>query len=168
MRLGYALNSVTSNDLDLQIAALENAACDEIVIESSHSIEVIDCLLNRVKAGDCVVVWRLDKFAGRVQDLNIRVSYLKSMGVEFISLQEHIDTRAPNTALLLQLFAAMADFEKNTYDNRPRSPGRKPIVSPEKLQQALILIKGPQKLSVTAAANAVGVSRASLYRAIKR
>ncbi|EAP9812428.1 recombinase family protein [Salmonella enterica] len=168
MRFGYALKCVDDHDLQLQLKALKAAGCTDIFTDTIDHINgsrpAFRLLLSKLSRGDVLIVWRLDKFALSVYDLNLQISRLYRIGVEFVSLQEAIDTDSSAAPLLLNLFSAMAEFERNI-KSRPRPTGRKPTMTHDKLAAAQKLIA--DRVSVTEAAKIIGVSRATLYRALK-
>lgn len=168
MRFGYALKCVDDHDLKLQLEALKAAGCADIFTDTidhiSGSRPAFRLLLSKLSRGDVLIVWRLDKFALSVYDLNLQISRLYRLGVEFVSLQEAIDTDSSAAPLLLNLFSAMAEFERNI-KSRPRPTGRKPMITDEMLAEAKRLIS--ERVSVTDAAKIIGVSRATLYRSLK-
>lgn len=168
MRFGYALKCVDDHDLQMQLKALTAAGCDEVFTDSIDHISgarpAFKSLIAKLSRGDVLIVWRLDKFALSVYDLNMQISRLHRLGVEFVSLQEAIDTDSSAAPLLLNLFSAMAEFERNI-KSRPRPTGRKPMITDEMLAEAKRLIA--DRVSVTDAAKRIGVSRATLYRSLK-
>jgi DNA invertase Pin-like site-specific DNA recombinase len=168
MRFGYALKCADDHDLELQLEALKAAGCTNISFDSIDHINgsrpAFKKLIAEIGRGDVLVVWRLDKFALSVFDLNYQISRLYRLGVEFVSLHESIDTDSSAAPLLLNLFSAMADFERNI-KSCPRPNGRKPSMTHDKLAAAKKLIA--DRVSVTDAAKMIGVSRATLYRALK-
>lgn len=165
MKFGYVQKNHFDGDFDIQAQALQAAACDEILIDGHQDTKNLAKLLQTAKAGDCVMVWRLDKFAASIGALNRQVATLYDAGVVFVSLQEKIKV-APGAPGVLPLLSMMAEFEKNTARGG-QVTGRKPLVTPAKLAKAKALMAGDQPLSVEAAAERIGVSRATLYRALK-
>lgn len=168
MRFGYALKCVDDHDLQMQLKALSAAGCDVVFTDSIDHISgarpAFKSLIAKLSRGDVLIVWRLDKFALSVHDLNVQITRLHRLGVEFVSLQESIDTDSSAAPLLLNLFSAMAEFERNI-KSRPRPTGRKPMITDEMLAEAKRLIA--DRVSVTEAAKIIGVSRATLYRSLK-
>lgn len=69
---------------------------------------------------DCVIVWKLDRFGRSVLHLNEAISNLRSWGVRFICVTQNIDTDQsnPTSNLLLQILAAIAEFEREMIRER--------------------------------------------------
>ncbi len=59
------------------------------------------------------MVWKLDRFGRSLQELIELVSVLKEQRVEFVSLQESLDTTTPGGKLVLHVFGAVAEFERD-------------------------------------------------------
>ena len=55
----------------------------------------LEKMLGQLRAGDTVVVWKLDRLGRSLRDLIDLVADFKSRGVEFISLQDGINTVTP-------------------------------------------------------------------------
>jgi DNA invertase Pin-like site-specific DNA recombinase len=183
MKFGYARVSTKSQELDLQTNALTLAGCDEISTEvmtgTNNDRPVRMELIKRLRRGDVVVVWRLDRFGRSMTDLVAKIEQLNEKGIEFISLQENIDTTSATGKLIFHIFAAMAEFERNLISERTRAGlaaarlrgkmgGRPPKMKPEQLKTAERLITGPDALNRTEVAKMFGVSRSTLYRELNK
>ncbi len=177
MKFGYARVSTVGQDLSLQIDELKLAGCDEIITEvmsgaSSDRPNRIE-LLSKLRKGDVLVVWRLDRFGRSIRDLIDQVEKLNTQGVEFQSLHEKIDTTSASGKLVFHLFAAMAEFERNLISERTKAGlaasrargvngGRKKKLDDKTIRAARVMLA--DKMSVTDVAKVVGVGRATLYR----
>jgi DNA invertase Pin-like site-specific DNA recombinase len=91
--LGYARVSTTDQQPQLQVDALE-------------------------RAGDTLVVWKLDRLGRSLRHLVDTVTGLADRGVEFRSLQETIDHHHPGGKLVFHVFAALAEFERDLIRER--------------------------------------------------
>jgi DNA invertase Pin-like site-specific DNA recombinase len=183
MKFGYARVSTKSQELDLQTNALKDAACDEIATEvmtgTNNDRPVRMQLIGRLRRGDVVVVWRLDRWGRSMSDLVEKIELLNARGIEFISLQENIDTTSATGKLIFHIFAAMAEFERNLISERTRAGlqaarlrgsfgGRPAKMKPEQLNAAKKLLSGKDPLTRAEAAKMFGVSRSTLYRELKK
>src|SRR5205807_10200185 len=71
-----------------------------------------------VRAGDGLVVWRLDRLGRSLKHLIEVVSDLEKRGIGFKSLTENIDTTTSGGKLIFHLFGALAEFERNLIRER--------------------------------------------------
>lgn len=122
MKIGYARISKHEQNLNLQRDALECAGCDKILMDeiSGSTMERpgLYRLLNIIKEGDTIVVWRLDRLGRSLRHLIDLVNEFKLKGVAFESLHEKIDTTTPTGNLLFHMFGALAEFELNLIKER--------------------------------------------------
>lgn len=77
-----------------------------------------DCRKRRV---DAVVVYRYDRFARSVRQLVNALEEFRSLGIDFVSLHEGVDTSTPNGRLVFGIFDAIAEFERELIRDRVRS-----------------------------------------------
>ena len=133
-------------------------------------------LLEYVRAGDVVVVWKLDRLGRSLRDLIEIVAALNERGIGLRSLHESIDTTTPAGKLTFHVFAALAEFERDVVRERTRAglaaardrgaqPGRPRALSPEQVEMARTLLTNPN-LSARQVAGQLGVHRATLYRSL--
>lgn len=82
----------------------------------------LDLMMARVRKRECdvVLVWRFDRFARSVTHLVNALQEFKALGVQFVSVQENIDTTLPHGELLFHIFAAIAQFERALISERVR------------------------------------------------
>ncbi|WP_081069279.1 recombinase family protein [Burkholderia diffusa] len=126
MKIGYARVSTEEQCLDLQLSALKRAGCDTILSDYGVSGSRFDRpglrhALGMAKAGDALVVWRLDRLGRSLSNLVEVVSSLGKQGIEFVSLTESIDTRSPTGMLMFHMIAALAEFERSLISERTRA-----------------------------------------------
>lgn len=124
-RFGYARVSTEDQNLDLQRDALKVARCDRVFEEkasckSSVRPRLEECLA-ALRAGDTLVVWRLDRLGRSLSDLVRIVEDLKARGIGFESLNERIDTCSATGGLMFHVFAALAEFERNVIQERTQA-----------------------------------------------
>jgi DNA invertase Pin-like site-specific DNA recombinase len=75
----------------------------------------------RKRLVDAVVVYRYDRFARSLRQLVNALEEFNSLGIDFISLQEGVDTSTPNGRLVFGIFASVAEFERHLIRDRIRS-----------------------------------------------
>ena len=77
-----------------------------------------ECRRRRV---DAVLVYRYDRFARSLRQLVNALEEFRTLGVQFISLHEGVDTSTPNGRLIFGIFASIAEFERELIRDRVRS-----------------------------------------------
>lgn len=121
----------------------------------------------RRRAVDVVLVWRYDRFARSTHSLVNALSEFDSLGVDFISLQEGIDTTTPQGKLVFTIMAGLAEFESSLIGDRVRAGmararsegkriGRAPL---DASMVARIVDMRRQRKSISAIQREVGLSR---------
>src|ERR1700722_8173330 len=94
--IGYARVSTTDQKAALQVDALTAAGCDRVFTDKASgslaSRPQLDRMLDHLRSGDVVVVWRLDRLGRSLKNLIAIVDDLRDRGVGFRSLSESIDT----------------------------------------------------------------------------
>ena len=130
------------------------------------------------RAGDTLVVWRLDRLGRSLPHLIETVAALAALGIGFRSLTEQIDTTTPGGKLVFHVFGALAEFERDLTRERThaglaaarargRTGGRpKKLSDPKQLALARRLYRDGQTDVATICAT-LGISRATLYRHLK-
>ena len=106
----------------LQVDALNAAGCYRVFVDTiSGSLEhrpELDTLLDQIRPGDTLVVWRLDRLGRSLRHLIEVVTALDERGVGFRSLREALDTTTPGGRLVFHLFGALAQFEREIIRDR--------------------------------------------------
>jgi DNA invertase Pin-like site-specific DNA recombinase len=178
--IGYARVSTLEQDEALQHDALVAAGCQRVFVDkASGRLEhrpALDAMFAQLRPGDVVTVWRLDRLGRSLRHLIDVVAVLESRGVAFRSLTEALDTSTPGGKLTFHLFGALAEFERDLIRERTmaglaaarargRKGGRPTVMTPEKLKVVKSMYATGEH-DVAAIARVVGVSRASVYRAL--
>ena len=176
---GYARVSTANQSLTPQKVALRAAGASVVVSEKRSGTfqdrPVLDSLLERLRPGDTLLVVRLDRLGRSLPHLVGLIEELSGHGVDVVSLHEQIDTSSANGRLVLALFSALAQFERDLISERTkaglaaaraagRHPGRPTVMTKEKLEAATALRTAGQSYAKIAAA--LGVSRATVVRHI--
>ncbi|MBU2788349.1 recombinase family protein [Acidithiobacillus sp. VAN18-1] len=177
-RIGYARVSTDDQNLDLQRDALKASGCATIYEEhasgkNTERPELSHCL-KALRAGDTLVVWRLDRLGRSLQDLVRIVGELESRGIGFESLTERIEASSTTGKLVFHLFAALAEFERNLIRERTfaglkaarargRKGGRPPKLDARQVREIRALLKDPH-VRVIDVAKRYKISRATLYK----
>jgi DNA invertase Pin-like site-specific DNA recombinase len=97
--LGYARVSTTDQHPQLQVDALERAGCYRVFTETASGASAdrptLGEILDQLRPGDTLVVWKLDRLGRSLRHLVDTITELADRGVGFRSLQEAIDTTTP-------------------------------------------------------------------------
>jgi len=178
MLVGYARVSTLDQKPGLQIDALKAAGCARIFTEKASGAQrerpELKAALGYIRAGDTLVVWKLDRLARSMRQLIETVEDLQSRGIELRSLTESIDTATPGGRLVFHIFGALAEFERAVIRERTsaglqaarergKKGGRPRTLDPKDLAAAKALLADPA-IRVEDVAARLKVSPATLYR----
>src|SRR5690554_5056504 len=181
MIIGYARVSTLDQNLELQRDALEKAGCERVfedhISGASSERPGWAKATTALREGDTLVVWRLDRLGRSLKHLIDTVNELDGRGIGFKSLTENIDTTTPGGRLVFHIFGALAEFERELIRERThaglaaarargRKGGRPRKLNKRQAATARTLLKDSEH-SVTSVAEMLGVSRTTLYRALK-
>jgi DNA invertase Pin-like site-specific DNA recombinase len=180
MLIGYARVSTDDQDLALQRAALKQAGCrrlyEEKVSGARRDRSQLARLLDQVREGDVVVVYRLDRLARSTRDLLEIAEQLRDAGAGLRSLGEPwADTASPAGRMVLTVFAGIAEFERALIHERTGNGraaamrrgvrfGRPAKLAAEQIALARRLLE--EGTSAGEVARMFKVHRATLYRAL--
>lgn len=184
MKIGYARVSTQEQNLSLQLDALQAAGCATIYQEKVTSAKKerpeLQKLIGQLRAGDVVVVWKLDRLGRSLQDLVSLVNEMQGKGAEFQSLNDHIDTTTPQGKFTFHLFAALAEFERDIIRERTkaglaaarargRTGGRPKGLSKEAQHTAMIAERLYQDgdLTVKQICRQLSISRGTFYNYLR-
>lgn len=180
MLIGYARVSTDDQDLTLQRSALKEAGCKRIYEEKFTGAKrtrlQLTRMLDQLRAGDVVVVSRLDRLARSTRDLLEIAEELNEVEAGLRSLHEPwADTTSPAGRMVLTVFAGIAEFERALIHERSRSGrtaarargvrfGRPPKLTSEQIALAKRLVS--EGTSVPEVSKILNVHRATLYRSL--
>jgi DNA invertase Pin-like site-specific DNA recombinase len=120
--MGYARVSTLEQDESLQRDALTAAGCERIFVDKASgklaSRPALDRMLEQVRPGDTVVIWRLDRLGRSLRHLIDIFADLDERGVAVRSLTENLDTSTPGGRLVFHVFGALAEFERDLIRER--------------------------------------------------
>ena len=125
MKIGYARISTSDQKLNMQIDALKNIGCkkiyEEVASGSKTDRPVFNTLLKELREGDTVVVWKIDRLGRSLRHLVETINMFHNKGIGFQSLNDPIDTTTPQGRLTFNIFASLAEFEREMIRERTRS-----------------------------------------------
>jgi DNA invertase Pin-like site-specific DNA recombinase len=178
MQLGYARVSTDDQDTRLQTDVLERAGCRRIFREKASGAKAdrpeLARLLETLREGDMLVVWKLDRLGRSLSHLIELVAELEKQKVGLRSLTDNIDTTTASGRMFFHIMGALAQFERDLIRERTlagltaaraqgRFGGRPKALSPADLETARAAIAAGEDMHVVA--RRVGVSRQTLYAA---
>ncbi|KIE42205.1 recombinase family protein [Geobacter anodireducens] len=177
MLIGYARVSTQDQNLDLQRSALEQAGCERIyedqVSGSRSERPGLKAMLDFIREGDTLVVWKLDRLGRSVKGLVDLVGEFSTKGINFKSLTDSIDTTTPAGRFFFHIMASLSQMERELTVERTRAGliaarqqgrvgGRKRKMTDSKLESAKkLLANGVPPREV---AENLGISIPTLYR----
>ncbi|KIE41109.1 recombinase family protein, partial [Geobacter anodireducens] len=125
MLIGYARVSTQDQNLDLQRSALEQAGCERIyedqVSGSRSERPGLKAMLDFIREGDTLVVWKLDRLGRSVKGLVDLVGEFSTKGINFKSLTDSIDTTTPAGRFFFHIMASLSQMERELTVERTRA-----------------------------------------------
>jgi len=182
MLFGYARVSTQDQDAAAQIAALKTAGCEQIFKEISSGGRwdrpELHRLLEQLRKGDVLVVWKLDRLSRSLKDVLNLMEKITLCGAGFRSLTETIDTTSPGGRMMMQIIGTFAEFERAMLRERTRSGldaarkqgrigGRRPKLKMNQQKEIVYLVNSGQKTAADAA-RLFNVHPATVSRILKR
>ncbi len=182
MLIGYARVSTGDQDNAAQVAALKAAGCERIYREKASGGRwdrpELHRLLDQLRSGDVLVVWKLDRLSRSLRDVLTIMERLAEAQAGFRSLTEAIDTTTPAGRMMMQMVGAFAEFERAMLRERTRAGlevarregrvgGRRPKLSPrQQAEIARMVFKGGK--TAADAARLFNVHPATVSRLLAR
>lgn len=182
MKIGYARVSTQDQKLDLQLKALKSAGCQKIFREkvsgANRNRPEFERMLDQIRTGDTIIVWRLDRLARSTRDLLNTMETLGDTGAQFQSLSEPwANTTTHAGKMIMTVFAGIAEFERDLIRERTGAGrdaarkrgvrfGRPNKLSPDQAKLIIELIekgKSPQEVART-----FNVHSATVYRLVAK
>jgi len=125
MKVGYARVSTHDQHVALQLDALRKAGCrqvyEEVISGARAERPVLQQALAHLRAGDVLMIWKLDRLGRSLRHLIEVVSDLAQRGIGFKSLQENLDTTTSSGKLVFHMFGALAEFERDLIRERTQA-----------------------------------------------
>ena len=180
--IGYARVSTVDQNAELQHAALKAAGCHRIFTD--HGVSgtrpnrpELDKMLDHLRDGDEVVVWKLDRLGRNTRNLLALIDDLERRGVHFRSVTEGISTTGSMGRAMLTVMSAFAQLERDQLAERTRAgmaaaaehgrrAGRREVTADHpKVRRARDL--KAQGLTPADIGTLIGASRATVYRYLR-
>ncbi|MFU9929658.1 recombinase family protein [Klebsiella pneumoniae] len=184
MIFGYCRISTKGQSFDLQEDALKNAGCERVFKDVASGAKTkrpgLDDLLGQLRAGDIIVVYKLDRLGRSLQHLVHLMNQLTERQIGLRSLNDPVDTTTPQGRLITNVFASIAEFERDLIRERTkaglasarargRNGGRPPGLSKE-AQNVAIAAEALYKqgsLSAQQIAAQLSISKTTLYKYLR-
>ncbi|MBD2700172.1 recombinase family protein [Spirosoma sp. BT702] len=184
MNIGYARVSTQDQNLSLQLDALKSAGCDKIYQEKASGAKAdrpeLTRLLEHVREGDTIVIWKLDRLGRSLPNLVELVTSLQARGVGLVTLNGPIDTTTAQGKFTFQIFAVLAEYERELIRERTKAGlasarrqgkklGRKEGLSEEAEKTARVAesMYRENVYSVQEIAKRLTISKTTLYKYLK-
>lgn len=189
MRIGYGRVSTRDQNPDGQHDALQAAGCDKVFVDKASGKlasrpELDNALLVAARAGDQLVITKLDRLGRSLEHLIALSATLQARGVDLVVLDQGIDTSTAVGRMFFQILGAIAEFEhalmsERTRDGldaaraRGRTGGQKPKLTARQARIAQDMYDelgpdGHRKHTVQQIADEFGVTRPTIYRHLQR
>lgn len=180
MFVGYARVSTRDQNPASQIDALKAAGCDRVFLEKASGANrdrpELKAALDYLRAGDTLVVWKLDRLARSTRQLVETAEDLAKRGIGLKVLTQTIDTNSPGGRLVFHVFAAVAEFERELMLERThaglasaraanRRGGRPKALNESQIRRAKAMLTDPM-ITVEEVAQQLGTATSTLYRHI--
>ncbi len=161
MLIGYARVSTTDQDLTLQLDALTKAGCEKVFTDKASGAKIdrpgLIEALGFARAGDTLVIWKLDRLGRSIHGLIALAADLSERGIDFRSLTDGFDTSTASGRLLFHILASVAEMERELVKERTiaglaaarekgsTGGGRKLVMTPERIDTARKLLAVGEK-----------------------
>lgn len=180
-KIGYCRVSTIDQTGNLQKDALTRAGCEQIhedkISGAKTKRDALNACMASLKAGDTLVVWKLDRLGRSLPHLLRLMEEFRSRGVVFESLTERIDTSTPSGEFLFHLLASLAQFERALIRERVMAGlataraggtklGRRQIILDADIETILNMDK--DGVSQTEISKHVGISQSSVSRILSQ
>lgn len=180
MKVGYVRISTREQNTARQDVLMEKLGVEKVYTDklSGKNTErpELQKMMDFVREGDMVVVESFSRFARNLRDLLDLTETLEKKGVQFISQKERIDTNGPAGRLMLQIFGALAEFERETILERQaegiavaKAEGRmtgRPKKAVDTFEDVYRDYED-KKISASEGARRLGIARSTWYRKVK-
>lgn len=180
MIFGYARVSTEDQSLNSQLDAFEKYGVDEVFSEKMTGTRKdrpqLERMLDKLRKGDKVVVFKLDRISRSTKHLIELAELFEAKGVEFVSIQDSIDTSTAMGRFFFRTMASIAELERDIIKDRTKAGleaarargrvGGRKAADRKKVEQALKLYDSNMH-SITEITEMTGVSKTTLYKYLK-
>lgn len=178
MRYGYARTSTTDQNPEAQVKALQAADCNVIRVEQKSGTKLegrteLQTLMEFMRAGDVLVVTRVDRLARSIIDLQTIVQTLADRGVTLQCTEQPVDTTTAAGKCFLDMLSVFATFEYNLRKERQAegiaNAKAKGVYNgrPRQIDRGEIRVMKASGMSAIEISNKLEIARSHVYRCLK-
>ncbi|CAG5075065.1 DNA-invertase hin [Dyadobacter sp. CECT 9623] len=184
MKVGYARVSTQDQNLEMQLDALQKAGCEKIFQEKASGIKSdrpqLAAMQQILREGDVIYIYKLDRLGRSLKHLLEITSDFEKRGIGMVSINDHIDTTTAQGRLIFNIFASLAEFERDLIRERTKSGldaarargrkgGRSRGLSKEAEKTAMLAqtLYNERKLGVNEIAADLKISKMTLYKYLR-
>ncbi len=184
MKIGYARVSTQDQNLEMQLDALTKAGCQQVFQEKASGIKSdrpqLAAMQQILREGDVIYIYKLDRLGRSLKHLLEMTSNFEKRGIGLVSINDHIDTTTAQGRLIFNIFASLAEFERDLIRERTRSGleaarargrkgGRSRGLSKEAEKTAMLAqtLYNERKLGVNEIAADLKISKMTLYKYLR-
>lgn len=184
MKIGYARVSTQDQNLEMQLDALGKAGCEKIFQEKASGIKSdrpqLAAMQQVLREGDVIYIYKLDRLGRSLKHLLEMTSDFEKRGIGLVSINDHIDTTTAQGRLIFNIFASLAEFERDLIRERTKSGleaarvrgrkgGRSRGLSKEAEKKAMLAqtLYNERKLGVNEIAADLEISKMTLYKYLR-
>ncbi len=180
MKVGYVRTSTREQNTARQDVLMEKLGVEKVYTDKLSGKNTdrpeLQKMMDFVREGDVVVVESFSRFARNLRDLLDLTETLERKGVQFISQKERIDTNGPAGRLMLQIFGALAEFERETILERQAegiAVAKAKGCMTGRPKKAVGIFEDvyrdyeDKKISASEGARRLGIARSTWYRKVK-
>ena len=181
MIIGYARVSTNDQNLDLQLDALKKAECEMIFTDKvSGTVEnrpELKNLKSKLRKGDTLVVWKLNRLFRSLKHLIEWKDYLEVNEIQFVSVMDNIDTTSSMGRFMFHLLGAISQLERDIISentkaglesarSRGRVGGRPKKADAKKIERIKELYKA-KEMTVKEICTWADISKGTFYKYVK-
>ena len=180
MIFGYARVSTSTQSYSSQLDTLNDYGCEKIYSEcvsgaKSERVEY-NKMIEAMREGDVLVVYKLDRIARSLKDLIDKIQCLSDNGISFVSISDSIDTTTPQGKLMLNIIGSFAEFERDIIRERTmaglqaarvrgRTGGRPSTLNSKQIEKMKEMHKD-KSIPISDILDTFKISRSTLYRVV--
>lgn len=184
MKIGYARVSTQDQNLEMQLDSLQKAGCEKVFQEKASGIKSdrpqLAAMQQILREGDVIYIYKLDRLGRSLKHLLEMTSDFEKRGIGLVSINDFIDTTTAQGRLIFNIFASLAEFERDLIRERTKSGleaarargrkgGRSRGLSKEAEKKAMLAqtLYNERKLGVNEIAADLEISKMTLYKYLR-
>jgi DNA invertase Pin-like site-specific DNA recombinase len=184
VKIGYARVSTQDQNLEMQLDALQKAGCEKVFQEKASGIKSdrpqLAAMQQILREGDIIYIYKLDRLGRSLKHLLEMTSDFEKRGIGLVSINDSIDTTTAQGRLIFNIFASLAEFERDLIRERTKSGldaarargrkgGRSRGLSKEAEKKAMLAqtLYNERKLGVNEIAADLEISKMTLYKYLR-